>query len=94
MTIDFSEKGKLNFTMYDYIVDILEDIPEYMKTGEAAMPDGDHMFIINKDNPENLNQKDSIMLHHVTANLLYLAKRSIPDLQLGVTFLCTRAKDP
>ena len=32
--IDFSEKGKVKFTIYDYIVDMIEDLPEYMNTRE------------------------------------------------------------
>ena len=28
MNIDFSKKGKINFTIYDYIDDMLEDLPE------------------------------------------------------------------
>ena len=94
MTIDFSDKDKLKFTMYDCIVNMLEELPEDMKTGEAATPAGDHMFTINEDNPEKLNQEDTIMFHRVTAKMLYLAKRSRPDLQLGVNFLCTRMKEP
>ena len=31
MTIDLSNKGKVNFTMYDYIGDIIKDLPEYIK---------------------------------------------------------------
>ena len=54
----------------------------------------DHLFTINKDNPENLSKEGTIMLHHVTENMLYLAKRARPELQLGVNFLCTRMKGP
>ena len=52
MTIDLSEKGKINFTMYDYISDMLEELPENLKIGEAVTPDGDHLFTTNEDNPE------------------------------------------
>ena len=31
MTIDLSNKGKVNFIMYDYIGDIIKELPEYIK---------------------------------------------------------------
>ena len=33
MTIDLSDKGKVKFTVYGYISNMLEDLPEYIKTG-------------------------------------------------------------
>ena len=33
MTIDFSEKGKVKFTRYEYIKDMLKDIPKNINTG-------------------------------------------------------------
>ena len=92
ITIDFSEKGKVKFTMYDYIANILEELPEDMKTGEAAKPAGNNLFNTNKDNPEKPRKEESITLHNVTENLLYLTKRARPYLQLGVALLCTRNK--
>ena len=47
-TIDFYEKGKVKLNIYDYILYMLEEFPEYTKTGEAETPDGDHLFTTNK----------------------------------------------
>ena len=33
------------------------------------------------------------MFHQITARLLFVAKRARPDIQVRVTFLCTRLKD-
>ena len=57
MTIDFYEKGKIKFTMYDYIANMLEDLPEDKKEVEAATPSGDHLFRTNKDKPEKLSEE-------------------------------------
>ena len=57
MTIDFYEKGKIKFTMYDYIANMLEDLPEDKKEVEAATPSGDHLFSTNKDKPEKLSEE-------------------------------------
>ena len=93
MTIYFCEKGKVKFTMYNYIAGMLEEIPEDTKTGESSTPSGDHLFTTNKYNTEKLIKEEIITFHHVTSKLLYLAKRARPDLQLCVTVLCTRVKD-
>ena len=80
MIIDFSNKGKVKFTMYDYIAVMLDEIPEETKEGEAPTLYGYHLFIINKVKPENMNQEDTIMFHNVTSKLLYLANKDMPDL--------------
>ena len=51
MTIDFSKKGKVKFTMYDYIVWMLEEIPKDTNTGETATPYEDNLFTTNKYKP-------------------------------------------
>ena len=43
-TIDFSKKGKIKFTKYDYISDMIEAVPEEINTGESETLDGDHLF--------------------------------------------------
>ena len=59
-----------------------------------VIPYGDHLFTTNENNPEKLSKEETINFHHVTANLLYLAKRAIPDLQLGAALLWARVKGP
>ena len=44
MTIDLSEMVDLKFTMYDYIDDMLEDLPEDKKAGKESRPAGDNLF--------------------------------------------------
>ena len=66
MTIDFSEKGKVKSTIYDYIANMLEELPEDIKSGEAETLAGYHLFTINKDNPENLSKEYTITFHPVT----------------------------
>lgn len=43
---------------------------------------------------DKLSNEDSVMFHHLTANLLYLAKRTRPDLQAAVSFLTMRVRTP
>jgi hypothetical protein len=92
ITIDYSEKGKVTFTMYDYLEDILDEMPADMK-GTAPTPASDNLFEAHEDSPA-LNEKESDFFHRTTARLLFAAKRARPDLQVAVAYLCTRVKAP
>jgi hypothetical protein len=94
MTLDFSKKGKVKFTMIDYIKGILEDLPEDMD-GEAATPAASHLFDVHEASSDMLLERDAaVMFHHNVAKLLFLCKRARPDIQTAVSFLCTRVKAP
>ena len=92
MTIDYSSPGKVIFSMIDYIGKMLDDIPEDMK-GESATPAVQHLFDIAED-ATKLSQADADIFNHFVAQLLYLSKRARPDIQLSVSFLCTRVRGP
>ena len=93
MTIDYSTKDRVTFTMYDYVNQIIESLPKEMQ-GTAVSPAGDHLFKVNNENGVKLNNEQKNMFHHYTAQLLFIAKRARPDLQTAVAFLCTRVHDP
>jgi hypothetical protein len=43
ITIDYSEMGRVKFTMYDYLEDILDEMPDGMN-GTAPTPASSNMF--------------------------------------------------
>jgi hypothetical protein len=92
ITIDYSERGKVMFTMYDYLEDILDEMPEDMN-GTSPTPASDNLFDVDEDSIA-LNEKESDFFHRTTARLLFAAKRARPDLQVAVAYLCTRVKAP
>jgi hypothetical protein len=92
ITIDYSEKGKVKFTMYDYLEDIMAEIPDDMR-GTSPTPASDNLFDVD-ENSTPLNEKESDFFHRTTARLLFAAKRARPDLQVAVAYLCTRVKSP
>jgi len=92
MTINFNEKGKVQFTMIDYIKEMMNDLPPDMD-GTAPNPAGKHLFDVN-DKTTKLDVKTAELYHHNTAKLLFLCKRARPDIQTAVAFLCTRVKNP
>jgi hypothetical protein len=84
MTIDYSEKGKIKFSMIDYVQNMLDGLPV------AA---SNHLFEVNPE-ATKLDTATSDMFHHNTTKLLFLCKRARPDTQTAVSFLCTRVKSP
>ena len=93
MTIDYSEAGKVKFTMYDYIYDFLEELPPEMR-GTAPSPANGQLFEVNIEDPTLLPEHEKELFHHRVAQLLYLSKRARPDIQLPIAFLCTRVQAP
>ena len=94
MTIDYSKKGLVAVTMFDYLQDIVSTLPESLQTNRCFnTPAADHLFHVDPE-AERLNTKDGELFHSMVAKLLFAAKRARPDIQTAISFLCTRVKDP
>jgi len=93
MTLDCRVKGKVKMLMKECIKEMLEGLPEDMR-GEAATPAASHLFKVNDNNPQPLNEERAMFFHHYVAKALFLCKRARPDIQTSVTFLSTRVKGP
>ena len=93
MTLDYSKKGKIQFQMFDYIDNMIKELPEGWLDGLAATPAANHLFEVN-DEAAKLSETESLLYHHNTAKLLYLSKRARPDIQTSVAFMCTRVTQP
>jgi hypothetical protein len=92
ITINLDERHKVQFTMIDYLEDILSEMPSDMG-GIARTPAQDDLFTANEGFPL-LNVKDVDFYHRTTARLLFAAKRARPDQQVAVAYMCTRVKAP
>ena len=93
MTIDYTEGGKVKFSMLEYVERLLEEAADDMK-GTAMTPAANHLFKINKTNPKKLNPAKADYFHHMVAKLLYLCKRTRPDIMTAIAFLCTQVNSP
>ena len=93
MTIDFSEDGKVMFKMEDYVQNMIDEAPEILMKGAMSTPAANHLFEVNPD-AVKLGKVEAETYHHLVAKLLYLSKRSRPDVLLAVSFLCTRVQAP
>ena len=92
MWLDFSLDGKVQVQMFDYIDNMLGDLPEDM-CGMVTSPAADHLFTVS-DTGKKLTQEQSEMFHHNVAKLLFLCKRARPDIQTAVAFLTTHVMTP
>jgi hypothetical protein len=92
MTLDYSQSGKCRISMDGYVQKIIEEhLPKDM--AHASTPAASHLFEVN-DKQVKLDLQQSNLLHQVTAKLLFLCKRTRPDIQTAIAFLTTRVKSP
>ena len=92
MTFDFSKEGCVKMTMEGFVQDLIEgckDMP-----GTANTPARANLFTIPDESdsplPDNLRER----FHSITAKLLYLSKRTRPDILTAVAFLTKRVLRP
>ena len=95
MLIDYSEEGKVKFSMVDYISKMLMEMPDDdIFRGSAPTPAASHLFQVRSEGTEHLPKDKADVFHHMVAKLLFLSQRARPDIKTAVSFLCTRVKSP
>jgi hypothetical protein len=90
MKLDFSKQGEASITMPAYVDSLLQLSGT---VGTASTPAGTNLFAID-DTSKILDEADKDSYHSTVARLLYLAKRTRPDILLAVSFLCSRVQAP
>ena len=92
MTFEFNKEGCVKMTMEGFVQDLIEgckDMP-----GTANTPARANLFSIPDESdsplPDNLRER----FHSITAKLLYLSKRTRPDILTAVAFLTKRVLKP
>ena len=93
MDLDYTNKGEVTIDMREYISSILDQVPDDMK-GEALTPAANHLFQVNTDNPDLLDEQQSTLFHHITMQLQYLSQRGRPDIRTAIAFLSSRVQKP
>jgi len=93
MTVDFSQPGKVIFSMVDYIERVIAETPDELMKGPCSTPAANHLLRVD-DKAELLDKEKAETYHHLTAMILYLAKKTRPDIQTAISFLTTRVKAP
>jgi hypothetical protein len=90
MTLDYSTANQLTISMIGYTKEILKLLPT---PGLSNVPADDSIFKCDPNSPL-LSSSQQQLFHTIVAKLIYLTKRSRPDILLAVSFLSTRVSAP
>ena len=95
MTLDYTTKGQVKITMYDYIDEILAafDKAEPNARGTKASAAPENLFKVDADCVK-LETSKAVQFHNLVAKTLYATKRARPDTSTAVAFLTTRVREP
>ena len=83
---DFSDKGSVKISMEAYTREVLQC---YNVRGKAATPALEYLFDVRED-AVKLSEAGREEFHSAVAKLLYLAKRTRPDILPAIIFLTSR----
>ena len=86
MTIDSSHQGAFAVSMGGFVTELLE---EFAPGGLASSPANNNLFDFSAQD-RHLDEHERKRFHTLVAKLLYLGKRTRPDILVAVSFLCTR----
>ena len=93
MKMDFSQPGKVLFSMEDSISRVVDETPDELLKGPCSTPAANHLFHID-EKAELLSSDDAEKYHHLKAMILYLGKKTRPDIQTAISFLTTMVQQP
>ena len=91
MTFNFEQLGRVVISLEGFIKDLLDDCIEIV--GVSRTPAEDNLFKIDLNSPL-LNDKERERFHSLTAKLLYLSKRTRPDILTCIAYLTKRVLEP
>lgn len=80
--------GSVHISAKDYIKEAIQDFGEDVSKG-AMTPAGNDLFTV-KDEGNLLSKTNGEVFHSIVGELLFITKRSRPDITLTIAFLCTR----
>ena len=81
ITINYSIVGKVVFTMFDYLEDVIVEAAKDLKNSSSYYPGNDQLMKVGYDSP-SLSTKDAELFHRYVARLLFASKRE------GLTYNC------
>jgi Reverse transcriptase (RNA-dependent DNA polymerase). len=92
MGMEVKPDKTIELSMQKYIDNVLESCPEYAEIKPSTTPANAKLF--SQPTGKLLNKGEKDQFHTTVAQLLYLCKRTRPDIQLPTLFLCTRVNKP
>jgi hypothetical protein len=95
MTLDYTARGQVNITMFDYVDGILTAFykaePKGGGTNTSTAPDS---LLKVDESYEKLKKDKAAEFHNLVANTLYSTKRARSDTCTAIAFLTTRVRAP
>lgn len=91
--IEFNDNGTITLSMNDYVKECIELYCDKVNKS-AVTPASSELFHDTKEGARLLVEEDANKFHYTTAKLLYLSKRVRIDIDLVVSYLCTRIAQP
>lgn len=88
MDIEFNDDRAVSISTPEYIDEAIETFGEEVK-GEVTSPANNTLFEVDEESPM-LGRKKHDIFHSVVARILWVMKRSRPDLETAISFLCTK----
>jgi hypothetical protein len=91
MVFNFEQEGDYKISIDGFVKELLSTCEHI--AGKAKTTASNDLFAVNEESPL-LSTSKCQEFHSSTAKLLYLAKRTKPDLLTTVSFLTTRVQNP
>jgi hypothetical protein len=95
MTLDYTTRGQVKITMFDYFDDILTTIDKAEPKGGVTKTNAAPVSLFKVDEScENIKQDKDVEFHNLVAKILYSTNRSRPDTCIAIAFLTSRVRAP
>ena len=88
MSFDFTKSDEVSITQRGFVDEMLGGCGMALDKG-AATPAADNLFLVRED-ADPLGDAEAEWFHRLTAQMLYLSKRTRPETLTAVAFLVTR----
>ena len=92
MKLVFDDNKGIKIDMKDYVMEMINDYPDELN-GKSKTPANEKLFKVNEKS-QKLTKEKAELFHTMVAKGLFLSKRSRPDIQMTIAFLCTRVREP
>jgi hypothetical protein len=91
MTLDYTVRGQVKITMFDYVDEILTAFDKAELKGGGTKSSAAPESLFKVDNScEKRNQDKDVEFHNLVAKILYATKRARSDTCTAIAFLTTR----
>ena len=92
MDLNYRSPGEVIVSMDSYITEAIDKFPEEM-TKTIKTPAVNHLFKVD-DTCVKLCKRDKTIFHRLVSKLLFLSKRTRPNIHPTIVFLMTRVRNP